>query len=86
MDLDYLMRRMTEERQRAADADNAPARQAHFELAEHYAVQIERLRRNGDGAGMQALTVRRRHPGSIAMQKARRERAPFGVRHSDPMR
>ena len=42
MDIDYLTRRMTEERQRAADADNAAAREAHLQLAEHYRQQIER--------------------------------------------
>lgn len=56
MDLHYLMRRMDEERQRAAAADNAGARRAHNELAEHYAAQIERLRASGDG-GMQAATA-----------------------------
>jgi hypothetical protein len=44
MDFDYLTRRMDEERQRAADADSAVARDAHLELAEHYATLIERLR------------------------------------------
>ena len=43
MDYDYLTRRMTEERQRAADADNDAARDAHLELAEHYRRQIEKL-------------------------------------------
>lgn len=52
MDFDYLNRRMAEERQRAAEADNDAARQAHLELAEHYAAQIERL--EGDTGGMQA--------------------------------
>ena len=44
MDFDYLTRRMEEERKRAADADSAVARDAHMELAEHYATLIERLR------------------------------------------
>ena len=44
MDFDYLTRRMDEERQRAADAESAVAREAHLELAEHYATLIERLR------------------------------------------
>jgi hypothetical protein len=48
MDYDYLTRRMTEERQRAADADNDAARQAHLELAEYYRAQLQRL---GDAAG-----------------------------------
>lgn len=43
MDYDYLTRRMTEERQRAADADTDAARDAHLELAEHYRSQIEHL-------------------------------------------
>ena len=43
VDFDYLTRRMTEERQRAADADLPAAREAHLELAEHYRRQIERL-------------------------------------------
>jgi hypothetical protein len=49
VDYDYLTRRMTEERQRAADADNAAARDAHMQLAEHYRAQIARL--GDDGAG-----------------------------------
>lgn len=57
MDLHYLMRRMDEERQRAATADNDAARQAHQELAEHYAAQIERLRSNDDGPALQAVTA-----------------------------
>lgn len=57
MDLHYLMRRMDEERQRAANADNDAARVAHEELAEHYAAQIERLRGAGDGPGLQAATA-----------------------------
>jgi hypothetical protein len=48
VDFDYLNRRMTEERQRAADADNEAAREAHLELAEHYRRQIEHLGNNGD--------------------------------------
>lgn len=57
MDLQYLIRRMDEERQRAADADNEAARQAHFELARHYADQIERLRSRDEGPGLQAMTA-----------------------------
>ena len=49
MDFDYLNRRMTEERQRAADSDNDAARNAHLELAEHYRAQIERLQA-GEGS------------------------------------
>ena len=56
MDYDYLTRRMTEERQRAAAADTAAARQAHLELAEHYATQLERLQAN-EGGGMQPATA-----------------------------
>ena len=44
MDFEYLMRRMTEERQRAAEADNDAARRAHDELADQYQAQIARLR------------------------------------------
>jgi hypothetical protein len=57
MDLHYLIRRMDEERQRAAAADNSAARQAHHELAEHYAAQIERLRGNDKGGSLQAATA-----------------------------
>ena len=57
MDLHYLIRRLDEERQRAAIADNDAARQAHTELAEHYAAQVERLRGSDDGAGFQAVTA-----------------------------
>ena len=57
MDLHYLMRRMDEERQRAAAADNSAARQAHQELAEHYAAQIERLRGNDNGAEFRTATA-----------------------------
>ena len=53
MDLQYLIRRMDEEQQRAAIAENDAARQAHAELAEHYAAQIERLR-SSDGGALQA--------------------------------
>ena len=48
VDFDYLNRRMTEERQRAASADHDAARRAHLQLAEHYRQQIERLAQ-GDG-------------------------------------
>jgi hypothetical protein len=51
MDYDYLNRRMNEERQRAADADNDAARVAHLELAEHYRARIERLDNGGNAAG-----------------------------------
>lgn len=49
MDFEYLNHRMIEERQRAADADNESARQAHLELAEHYRARIERLRGEDEG-------------------------------------
>ena len=55
MDYDYLNRRMTEERQRAAAADNAAAREAHLQLAEHYRAQIQRL--DGDEAPGIALSA-----------------------------
>jgi hypothetical protein len=55
MDFDYLTRRMIEERQRASAADNDAARQAHRELAEHYARQLESLRHEDDGGAMQAM-------------------------------
>lgn len=44
VDQDYLIRRMAEERQRAAEADNDAVRAAHEELAERYAAEIERLK------------------------------------------
>ena len=44
MDFDYLTRRMTEELERAALADSEVARDAHHELADHYAALIERIR------------------------------------------
>ena len=34
---------MTEERQRAADADNEAAREAHLELAEYYRRKLQGL-------------------------------------------
>ena len=40
MDLDYLLRRLDEERRRAAEADCEEARQAHLELADQYAERI----------------------------------------------
>lgn len=43
VDYDYLSRRMTEERERAAEADNDAARDAHLEMAEQYRAQIEGL-------------------------------------------
>jgi hypothetical protein len=57
MDLHYLMRRMDEERQRAASADNDAARHAHQELADHYATRIERLRGNDNGPALRAMTA-----------------------------
>jgi hypothetical protein len=57
VDYDYLNRRMTEERRRAAEADSDAARQAHLELAEHYAAQIECLQRDGQGQALQAATA-----------------------------
>ena len=54
MDQDYLNRRMTEERQRAADADNAAAREAHLEMAEQYRRQIQDLGEDGDGEELRA--------------------------------
>jgi hypothetical protein len=48
LDYDYLNRRMTEERQRAADADSDAARAAHLELAEYYRRQLEQLTGDGD--------------------------------------
>ena len=53
MDYDYLNRRMTEERQRAADADNEAARLAHLELAEYYRRKIERFGQDEDDEGPQ---------------------------------
>jgi hypothetical protein len=44
MDLSYLMRRMDEERQRAADAETQAARDAHLAMAEQYRAEVERLR------------------------------------------
>jgi hypothetical protein len=57
MDLHYLMRRMDEELQRAAIAENDAARLAHQELADHYAALIERLGSNDAGPGLQAATA-----------------------------
>jgi len=54
VDQDYLNRRMTEERQRAADADNAAAREAHLEMAEQYRRQIQDLGEDGDGEELRA--------------------------------
>ena len=44
MDFEYLMRRMTEERQRATEADSDAARAAHEAMADQYAAEIARLR------------------------------------------
>ena len=44
MDFEYLMRRMNEERQRAAEADNDAARAAHHAMADQYAAEIARRR------------------------------------------
>ena len=48
MDFDYLNRRMTEERQRACEADNDAAREAHLALAEQFRLQIESYAERGD--------------------------------------
>ena len=56
MDYDYLTRRMNEERQRAAEAESSIAREAHLELADHYAKLIERLSTEDD-SGMQSATT-----------------------------
>ena len=57
MDYDYLSRRMTEEVERAAAADNAAAREAHLELAEHYATLIERMQADRGDSGLRAATA-----------------------------
>ena len=59
MDLDYLLRRLDEERRRAAEADCPAARKAHGQLAEHYAAQIERLQAEAaeKAAPMPKLTI-----------------------------
>jgi len=44
MDLDYLLRRLDDERRRAAEADCDQARRAHLELAGQYTQQIAVLR------------------------------------------
>jgi hypothetical protein len=44
VDFEYLIRRMNEERQRAAEADSDAARVAHNVMAEQYAAEIARLR------------------------------------------
>ena len=49
VDYDYLNRRMNEERDRAAEADNDAAREAHLELAEQFRMQIEQLGEAGGG-------------------------------------
>jgi hypothetical protein len=48
VDFDYLMRRMNEERQRAAEADTEAARAAHNAMADQYAAEIARLRNSGN--------------------------------------
>ena len=50
VDYAYLNRRMTEDRQRAADADSEAARRAHLELADYYAAQLEQLRNQAPDA------------------------------------
>ena len=47
VDYDYLIRRMNEERQRAAEADSDAARAAHEAMADQYAAEIARLRAGG---------------------------------------
>jgi len=47
VDFEYLMRRMNEERQRAAEAETDAARAAHEALADQYAAEIARLRDTG---------------------------------------
>ena len=54
MDFEYLNRRMTEERQRAADAETDAAREAHLALAEQYRAEIERLS-SGDGPQLRVV-------------------------------
>ncbi|MCL6684561.1 hypothetical protein [Sphingomonas alba] len=49
MDYEYLNRRMSEERDRAAEADNDAARDAHLQLAEQFRVQIEQLGSSDSG-------------------------------------
>lgn len=44
VDFEYLLRRMNEERQRAAEADSDAARAAHNALADQYAAELARLR------------------------------------------
>jgi hypothetical protein len=53
VDYDYLNRRMCEERDRAAEADNDAAREAHLEMAEQFRLQIEQLGSDG-GAELSA--------------------------------
>jgi hypothetical protein len=55
VDYDYLNRRMTEERQRAADAENEIAREVHLALAEEFRRQIEQL--NGADEGPELKTA-----------------------------
>lgn len=43
MDYDYLMRRMAEERQRAAEAETESARAAHEALADQYEAEMARI-------------------------------------------
>ncbi len=47
MDFEYLMRRMDEERRRAAEAETEAARAAHEAMADQYAAEIARLRDSG---------------------------------------
>ena len=53
MDYEYLNRRMSEERDRAAEADNDAAREAHLQLAEQFRAQIEQLG-SGDSGELSA--------------------------------
>ena len=46
MDIDYLSSRMSEERDRAAEAETPQARAAHIALAEQYQAEIDRLQSN----------------------------------------
>lgn len=50
MDYDYLMGRMTEERQRAAEADTDAARAAHEALADQYEAELARMRAGSSDA------------------------------------
>jgi hypothetical protein len=57
VDYDYLMRRMHEERQRAADAETESARVAHDALADQYEAEMARIRAGHNDAPALGLAI-----------------------------